>query len=230
MKSLSRLTIFLCCAWAGSLLYGEMVAYWVPLWTCSWPHQRSSSSISDNKTNPDGRVNIAVLADPQVMDRTSLRLAPKSLALEAAQFYTDLYMRRSFLSSVLPFKPDRILFLGDQFDGGPFLSDQEWQESLIRFRHIFYQRKQGRNSYARAYYLSGNHDIGYPAFLTHHPEVISRFEKEFGKRNYVFTVEKVDFIVIDAQTLDGARLKVHGSIQVHNLVELPVTVIVRGVG
>lgn len=59
------------------------------------------------------------------MDRTSLHLAPKSLALEVVQFYTDLYMRRAFLSSVLPFNPDVILFLGDYFDGGDALSDEE---------------------------------------------------------------------------------------------------------
>lgn len=59
------------------------------------------------------------------MDRTSLGLPPESMVLEAAKFYTDLYMRRSFLSSILPFKPDIVLFLGDQFDGGPYLSDQE---------------------------------------------------------------------------------------------------------
>lgn len=59
------------------------------------------------------------------MDRTSLGLPSGSLALEAAQFYTDIYMRRSFHSSVLPLKPDLILFLGDMFDGGPYLSDQE---------------------------------------------------------------------------------------------------------
>lgn len=61
----------------------------------------------------------------QVMDRTSLSLDPKSLAMQLAQFYTDLYMRRVFFASVLPFKPDVILFLGDQFDGGPYLSDEE---------------------------------------------------------------------------------------------------------
>lgn len=34
-------------------------------------------------------------------------------------------------------------------------------------------------------------------------QVIKRYEKEFGSRNYQFTVGKVDFIAIDAQTLDG---------------------------
>ncbi|KAG0501859.1 hypothetical protein HPP92_001931 [Vanilla planifolia] len=34
-------------------------------------------------------------------------------------------------------------------------------------------------------------------------EVIHRYEKEFGARNYRFSAGKVDFIVVDAQTLDG---------------------------
>lgn len=59
------------------------------------------------------------------MDSTSLGLAPDSFALEVAQFYTDLYMRRAFHSSILPFKPDVVLFLGDYFDGGPYTSDDE---------------------------------------------------------------------------------------------------------
>ncbi|CAA7401135.1 unnamed protein product [Spirodela intermedia] len=203
MLSLSRLTLLLCCAWAGTLLYGEMFTYWLPFWTCSWPHGEFSSSIMGIKQNPDDRLNVAVLADPQLMDRTSLGLPPESMVLEAAKFYTDLYMRRSFLSSILPFKPDIVLFLGDQFDGGPLLSDQEWKESLNRFKHIFYLKERGRDADIKLYYLSGNHDIGYSGLHSHHPEVISRFEKDFGLRNYRFSVQKVDFIVIDAQTLDG---------------------------
>lgn len=34
-------------------------------------------------------------------------------------------------------------------------------------------------------------------------QVIKRYEKAFGERNYQFTAGKVDFITIDAQTLDG---------------------------
>lgn len=59
------------------------------------------------------------------MDRTSLRLPPESIALQIAEFYTDLYMQRAFFASVLPFTPDVVLFLGDYFDGGPYLTDQE---------------------------------------------------------------------------------------------------------
>jgi ethanolamine phosphate phosphodiesterase len=59
------------------------------------------------------------------MDTTSLGLPPSSIALQAAEFYTDLNMRRSFQSVILPFKPDVILFLGDHFDRGPYISDEE---------------------------------------------------------------------------------------------------------
>jgi len=38
-----------------------------------------------------------------------------------------------------------------------------------------------------------------------HIQVIKRYENEFGMRNYQFTVGKVDFIAIDAQTLDDKQ-------------------------
>lgn len=34
-------------------------------------------------------------------------------------------------------------------------------------------------------------------------QVISRYEKGFGPRNYRFNIQTVEFIVVDAQTLDG---------------------------
>ncbi|KAH0736462.1 hypothetical protein KY285_012169 [Solanum tuberosum] len=198
-----KLAVFLSLIWALTLLYGEMFSFWVPFLSCSWPHPPPSSSMTDGLDHQRDYVKIAVLTDPQLMDRTSLHLAPKSFALEAAQFYTDLYMRRAFLSSILPSKPDIILFLGDYFDGGPFLSDEEWQESWSRFKHIFDIDMLEQTTNIKLYYLAGNHDIGYAAFHSRMPEVIKRYEKAFGARNYQFTAGKVDFITIDAQTLDG---------------------------
>lgn len=34
-------------------------------------------------------------------------------------------------------------------------------------------------------------------------QVLERYEGTFGERNYRFTIGKVDFVVIDAQTIDG---------------------------
>lgn len=203
-----ELTLLLCLIWALTLLYGEMFAYWLPpLFTCSWPHLLHSSSSSttqtDNGNYQADYVKVAVIADPQLMDKTSLRLPAKSLALELAEFYTDLNMRRSFFSSILPFKPEVILFLGDYFDGGPYLSDEEWQDSFSRFRHIFGLNAQGKYTDMQVYYIPGNHDIGYESLHSLKPEVIQRYEETFGTRNYRFMVGTVDFIAVDAQTLDG---------------------------
>ncbi|KAH9665882.1 metallophos domain-containing protein [Citrus sinensis] len=76
-------------------------------------------------------------------------------------------------------------------------------ESLNRFKHIFGLKSQDRFRDIRVHFLPGNHDNGYAALLSHKPEIVRRYEKEFGKRNYRFTVGKVEFIVVDAQTLDG---------------------------
>ncbi|XP_062215413.1 uncharacterized protein C630.12 isoform X3 [Phragmites australis] len=187
MLSVTRLTLLLCAAWAAALLYGEAGTYWASYLACSWPSSSSSSS-------------------PPLMDSTSLGLPPSSIALQAAEFYTDLNMRRSFQSVILPFKPDVVLYLGDHFDGGPYMSNEEWQESLFRFKHIFSLNEQRIKPQIPIYYLSGNHDIGYSAFHSVHPEVLSRYEKEFGSRNYQFSAGKIDFVVVDAQTLDaGAK-------------------------
>ncbi|CAI8607792.1 unnamed protein product [Vicia faba] len=196
-----ELTFLLCLIWALTLLYGEMFAYWLPsIFTCSWPHFKVQTK---NDSYQNDYVKVAVITDPQLMDTTSLRLPEKSLALELVKFYTDLNMRRSFFSSILPFNPDVILFLGDYFDGGPYLSDEEWNESFNRFKHIFGLNEQGKYKDKQVYFISGNHDIGYESLHYAKPKVIGRYEEKFGIRNYKFTVGKVDFIAVDAQMLDG---------------------------
>lgn len=197
-----ELTLLLCLIWALTLLYGEMFSYWLPpLFTCSWPHLMKVQTNSVN--HQTDYVKVAIIADPQLMDKTSLHLPEKSLALEIVKFYTDLNMQRSFFSSILPFKPDVILFLGDYFDGGPYLSDEEWKESLNRLKRIFGLNAQGKYTDKPVYYIPGNHDIGYESLHYAMPKVIRRYEETFGIRNYKFAVGKVDFIAVDSQTLDG---------------------------
>ncbi|XP_010462279.1 PREDICTED: uncharacterized protein C630.12 [Camelina sativa] len=195
MKHHHKVTVALCLIWAATILYGEMFAFWVPsLFTCSWPHHNKS----------DGNfTKVAIVTDPQLMDKTSFRLSSKTLALELAQFYTDINMRRSFFQSVLPFKPDVVLFLGDYFDGGPFLPEDEWQESLSRFKHVFGVNSQGKVGDIPTFYIPGNHDVGYSRVASHKQDVIDRYQKVFGIRNRRFMIGSVEVISIDAQAIDG---------------------------
>ncbi|KAL1203798.1 hypothetical protein V5N11_027672 [Cardamine amara subsp. amara] len=194
MKQHHKLTVALCLIWAATILYGEMFAFWLPpLFTCYWPHHKSDGKFT----------KVAIVTDPQLMDKTSFRLSSKTLALELAQFYTDINMRRSFFQSVLPFKPDVVLFLGDYFDGGPFLPEDEWQESLSRFRHVFGLNSQGKVGDIPTFYIPGNHDVGYSRIASHKQDVIDRYEKVFAIRNHRFMVGNVEFISIDAQAIDA---------------------------
>ncbi|CAI0399041.1 unnamed protein product [Linum tenue] len=202
MKQYHKLTAVLCLVWMATILYGEMLAFWMPsLFSCSWP-DRSPSPIGRKVSANDDYVRIAVLTDPQLMDRTSHPTLPKSL-LGVAQFYTDIYMRRAFFASVLPMKPHVILFLGDYFDGGPELSDAEWQDSMHRLKHVFDLDAKTRDRNVPVFFIPGNHDIGYSSINSHNSEVVRRYEKEFGSRNFWFAIGKVEFIAVDAQTLDG---------------------------
>uniref|UniRef100_A0A1J3IGF6 Calcineurin-like phosphoesterase domain-containing protein n=1 Tax=Noccaea caerulescens TaxID=107243 RepID=A0A1J3IGF6_NOCCA len=201
MKHHHKLTVTLCLIWAATILYGEMFAFWLPpLFTCSWPHHHllKTNGVESNKFT-----KVAIVTDPQLMDKTSFRLSSKTLALEVAQFYTDINMRRSFFQSILPFKPDAVLFLGDYFDGGPYIPEDEWQESLSRFEHVFGLNSQGKVMDIPTFYITGNHDVGYSRVASHKGDVIDRYEKVFGIRNRRFMIGGVEFISIDAQAIDG---------------------------
>lgn len=59
-----------------------------------------------------------------------------------------------------------------------FLSLIRWQESLIRFKHVFGLKNKERFRDIRVYFLAGNHDNGYAALLSHKPEVLCHFYRK----------------------------------------------------
>lgn len=83
-----------------------------------------------------------------------------------------IYITQNLL--VIPWHNDQIvrhltLYSFPNLCSKPF----RWQESLFRFKHIFSLNEQRTKSQIPIYYLSGNHDIGYSAFHSVHPEVIN---------------------------------------------------------
>ncbi|KAJ7543628.1 hypothetical protein O6H91_09G045800 [Diphasiastrum complanatum] len=209
-----RLAAYLGGIWIMSLIYGELIAFYVPGWTCSWPLLPNNQNVSNFETSMENSVRVALIADPQLTDRTSYGMAPGSLALKMTQFYSDIYMRRAFRSSVLALEPDAIIFLGDLFDGGPYLSDGEWEDSLSRFNHVFDQSERGLKSRSRkipTYILPGNHDLGYVQVEIQKPEVMQRYKRIFGETDHKVTIGMVDFVFVDAQALDGSEAELHSN-------------------
>lgn len=201
VQSIWNATVCLSCLWVISLFYGEVLSFWIPAWTCPWP-----SLSTDPKADTTGKaVKVAVIADPQLTDRTTHGMQPNSFALKATQFYSDLYMRRAFRITVLALQPDEIVFLGDYCDGGPSLSEDEFKESLKRFWHIFDQSRRivKRRSRLPYHYLFGNHDLGYAGLQSERPEIADRYRKEFGSLEHVDRIGAVDFVFVESQSLDG---------------------------
>ncbi|KAG0052004.1 hypothetical protein BGZ83_003082 [Gryganskiella cystojenkinii] len=82
-----------------------------------------------------GRYRIVVIADPQLTDWFSYKQT--GIGLWLTEFYTDLFMRRSFRRLHARFQPDAVLFLGDLLDGGRETMDQPRFE---RNKWRFYER------------------------------------------------------------------------------------------
>ncbi|MCO5606471.1 hypothetical protein L7F22_060659 [Adiantum nelumboides] len=150
-------------------------------------------------------VKVVVIADPQLTDRTTHGMEPDSFALKATQFYSDIYMRRAFRTTVLSLKPDEVIFLGDYFDGGPSLSETEFNASFDRFWHIFDQSRRGvrsRSTRVPYHFLYGNHDLGYAGVQSQRPELVERYIRAFGPIEHMDKIGAVNFVFADAQSLD----------------------------
>ncbi|KAF9156529.1 hypothetical protein BG015_004439 [Linnemannia schmuckeri] len=87
--------------------------FWIILRRCEWP-EKDSWDLSE--TAIQERYRIVIIADPQLTDWYSYKQS--GLALWLTEFYTDLFMRKSFARLHRRLQPDMVLFLGDLLDGG----------------------------------------------------------------------------------------------------------------
>ncbi|KAG2238091.1 hypothetical protein Bca52824_092664 [Brassica carinata] len=107
--------------------------------------------------NSDGKITkVAIVTDPHSWTRHRFVCHQRRFLWRLHGSTPDVNMRRSFFQSVLPFKPEAVLFLGDYFDGGPFPPEEEWYESLSRFKHVFGLNSQGNVKDIPTFYIPGN--------------------------------------------------------------------------
>ena len=134
--------------WPFTLLVGEV-----------WMFSRSMSSCYiQHKEEPEA-IRVLFIADPQLTDSMSYGYAPRgSLALYLVEFFSDLYMRKSFVRVVEHTQPYGVVFLGDLFDGGRVIDEEEYEVEFERFNWIFHS---DRDTPRVDLYIPGNHDIGF---------------------------------------------------------------------
>jgi len=129
--------------------------------------------------------NILLVADPQLTDRLSYSFVNNEYSPLSRFIFMlcDTFMRKNF-QSILRMNKDNIhtiIFMGDLFDNGRTVTDDEYEREFKRFNAIF---ENSQN--IKTLYLSGNHDIGLNSWGF---EVMNRFKDHFKTElNFNYTI------------------------------------------
>ncbi|KAJ2784363.1 hypothetical protein H4R18_001167 [Coemansia javaensis] len=179
--------------WAALLLYGELGIYYHRVGRCQWPDGAEAAG--------NGVARIAVVADPQIVDHYSY--GQTGLLLRVVEFFTDIYMRKSYVVLQQLRRPEAAVFLGDLMDGGREWGDADWESEYQRYRSIFVNRRPNE---MRVYEMAGNHDIGIGNTVVE--PALARFLKRVGPTNQVFEAGGYQIALLDTLTLlsDDARV------------------------
>ncbi|KAK3818304.1 MAG: Metallo-dependent phosphatase-like protein [Linnemannia gamsii] len=99
--------------WFLTLVFGEYAVFWIMLRRCRWPEKLSWDQ---NATAIQERYRIVIIADPQLTERYSYK--ETGLSLRLTEFFTDMFMRKSYTQLHRRLQPDMVVFLGNLLDGG----------------------------------------------------------------------------------------------------------------
>ncbi|KAJ2608078.1 hypothetical protein H4S08_004585, partial [Coemansia sp. RSA 1365] len=149
-------------------------------------------------------IRVALIADPQIVDNYSY--GQTGLLLQIVEFFTDIYLRKSYTALQQLRQPAAAIFLGDMFDGGREWEDTQWIEEHHRYNSIFRNRHPDK---MRVYDMAGNHDIGIGNTIV--PHAIERFRHYIGPLNRVLHIGSHQIILLDTLTLEHDDPKVNNS-------------------
>lgn len=114
------------------------------------------------------------------------------------RFRREWQMHRGFQSAMTLFRPQLVVFLGDLFDEGEWVTDKEFEAYVQRFQMLFYTPED-----VKVVGVVGNHDIGF--HYATRPGVYRRFGKHFRTTGVdLFTMhEGVHFVSINSVAMQG---------------------------
>lgn len=189
-RSFARWSCFaLALGWIGVLYWGEIHVHVHAQNRCSWPPK-------------EGGAMVMATADPQLVDDYTYReLGKESLALRFVEAVCDAYVRRAMKTALGTFSPDNVVFLGDLFGQGARRDEKRWEELRRRVDSALMWPRNGEDFTYRT--VAGNHDVGYSEVIRNHPAMLDRFERWYGKSNFVERIGGVDFVGVNSMVLDG---------------------------
>ncbi|KAJ2809416.1 hypothetical protein H4R20_000141 [Coemansia guatemalensis] len=158
----------------------------------------------ESSTDNEPPIHVALVADPQIVDNYSY--GQTGLLLRTVEFFTDIYLRKSYTALQQLRQPAATIFLGDMFDGGREWGDAQWLEEYYRYNSIFRNRHPKE---MRVYNMAGNHDIGIGNTVV--PHALDRFRQYIGPLNRVLRIGPHQIILLDTLTLESDDPRVSNS-------------------
>ncbi|KAJ2663357.1 hypothetical protein IW148_002487 [Coemansia sp. RSA 1199] len=179
------------------------VLQWANSRVAYYKRLRGGYVLAHGHTNP---VHVAIIADPQIVDAYSYNQS--GLLLRITEFFTDIYMRKSYVALQQLKAPPTIIFLGDLMDGGREWTHSEWLKEYQRFLLLFVNRVPKST---RVYYMAGNHDIGIGNSVVQ--TALQRFHEYVGPSNQILDLGGHQIILLDTLTLESDNADVRKSTQ-----------------
>lgn len=150
---------------------------------CKWPKTNVTAKL-------ETPVKVMLFADPHLLGPFRGHWLDK--------LRREWQMHRTFQSALTIFRPEIIFLLGDVFDEGKWVNDNQFRDYLDRYFRIF----STHGSTTKLYSVVGNHDIGF--HYAAHPYLTERFYREMNTSGVqLLSVNDVHFVTINSVAMEG---------------------------
>lgn len=181
-KSIKEFVVNLLLCVLGLLLFCEYIIYYLVLFSCNYQELKTPP--------PNDPLHVMFLADTHLLG--PIRGHPWD------KLRREWQMHRAFQTAQTYFKPDLVIFLGDIFDEGHWVSAKDFDVYVKRFRSLF----RVDESQTEIRVVAGNHDMGFHYAVT--PKLNSRFEGTFGVKTVDrFAMKGVHFVTVNSMAMEG---------------------------
>ncbi|KAG0700738.1 Metallo-dependent phosphatase [Suillus ampliporus] len=196
-RLLSRTTIInlLRFFWVVVVIWCEFGVFFYSLSDCKWPDKELKESGSTEKPT-----RVLLISDPQLPNPRRSEISWFGYGASSTR-----YLRKGW-SVVTRLHPHAVVWLGDMFASGRYVTNQdEYEHYVDEFKGIFTTDKSVPN-----YFVPGNTDVGLGESSAFSKNARKYFTEYFGPLNQEVTLAGHRFVFIDAPGLVDEDYRRHG--------------------
>lgn len=165
--------------------FNEYFIYYVVISSCQWPEIKEADAQGEKSTVS----RVLVLSDTHLLGKHTGHWFDK--------LRREWQMRMSFQATVQLHSPDVVFILGDLFDEGKWVGDNdEWMTYVKTARKLF-------NTTVDLHVVIGNHDVGFHHDMTE--TKVERFFSEYQSKHFqlIEVNERILFIMGNSMALEN---------------------------